>query len=109
MKFLSLLFLILFTVSCATHKFMRGTVAMKVDENTAHVCLGDNDVAKGDKVIFFKNECVSVGGERGGGDGECKLKVLGEGKVKKVLNSHYSHVETNGNFSFKEGTMVQKK
>lgn len=109
MKILSLLFLILFTVSCATHKFMRGTVAMKVDESTAHVCLGENDVKRGDRVIFYKNECNSVGGARSGGDGECELKILGEGKVDKILNSHYSQVETNGKFSFEEGTLVQKK
>ena len=40
--------------SCA-HNFMRGTVAMKTDNKTAHVCLGNNDVKVGDKLDFYSN------------------------------------------------------
>ena len=41
--------------SCAStkHKYMRGSVAMKLDNKTAHVCLGDNEVKTGDKVLFY--------------------------------------------------------
>ena len=40
--------------SCAStnHKYMRGSVAMKLDNKTAHVCLGDNEVQPGDRIRF---------------------------------------------------------
>ncbi|MDP7320955.1 MAG: hypothetical protein QF441_10125 [Bacteriovoracaceae bacterium] len=96
--------------SCA-HNFMRGTVAMKTDNKTAHVCLGNNDVKVGDKLDFYSNHCTGyVGGRDEGGDvRECKMKVLGTGTVTKLLNSHYSEVKTDGSFKLAEGTLVQKQ
>ena len=108
MKSLSFISLLGLVVGCASHSFMRGTVAMKIDEKTAHVCLGEGDVKKGDKVIFYKNQCSSIGGELAS-DIECDLKILGEGKVARVLNSHYSEIKMNSSFEFEEGTLVQKK
>lgn len=94
--------------SCASHTFMRGTVAMKTDKETAHVCLGDNDVKVGDQLQFYTNKCRVYGGA-GEGDSDCELKEIGTGNVTKLLNSHYSEVKTNGTFEFKEGTLVQIK
>ncbi len=51
----------LLLTSCA-HNYMRGTVAMKTDKNTAHVCLGQNDVKIGDKIDFYIAHCT---GQRG--------------------------------------------
>ena len=97
----------LFITGCA-HKFMRGTVAMKTQADTAHICLGDNDVKVGDKLDFYTNECSGVGGVEADGVRECEMKVLGTGTVTKLLNSHYSEVKTDGGFKFSEGTLVQK-
>ena len=99
--------------SCA-HNFMRGTVAMKTDKKTAHVCLGNNDVKLGDKIDFYSNQCTGYtdGGrrdERGGDTRECKMKILGTGTVTKLLNNHYSEVKTDGSFKLSEGTLVQKQ
>ncbi|MBK24586.1 MAG: hypothetical protein CME70_11380 [Halobacteriovorax sp.] len=97
--------------SCAStnHKYMRGSVAMKLDKKTAHVCLGDNEVKNGDKILFYYNDCEQIDPEVGGLKGLCTLKELGTGEVTKVHNSHYSTVKTDGSFSFKEGTLVQRE
>ena len=87
---------------------MRGTVAMKMDKNTAHVCLGENDVTKGDKVIFYNNQCDRNDTRKEGVKGLCKMENIGVGLVSKILNSHYSEVKTEGDFNFSEGTLVQK-
>lgn len=95
--------------SCA-HNYMRGTVAMKTDEKTAHVCLGNNDVKIGEKLDFYTNYCTGTsGGREEIGDRECTMKVLGTGTVTKLLNSHYSEVKTDGSFTISEGTLVQKQ
>jgi len=98
--------------SCA-HQFMRGTVAMKTNNKTAHVCLGNNDVRIGEKLDFYKNICVGGGGggssREGVGEGECSMRILGTGTVTKLLNSHYSEVKTDGSFAISEGTLVQKQ
>ena len=115
-SFLVLTGIAMFLTGCG-HSMMRGTVAMKMDKDEAHVCLGDNAVKSGDKVGFFKNNCKRVPGSGGGGAGErggggseveCNLLKLGEGTVSKTLNSHYSLVKTDGSFSFDEGTLVEK-
>lgn len=93
--------------SCA-HNFMRGTVAMKMDKKTAHVCLGNNDVKKGDKVMFYNNRCDRSDGREEGITGLCKMEKIGMGSVTKILNSHYSEIKTEGKFDFSEGTLVQK-
>jgi len=87
---------------------MRGTVAMKVDNNTAHVCLGDNDVKIGDKIAFYKTKCTVRSGMEADGT-ECKMLKLGQGSVVKILNTHYSTVKVDNAFNFEEGTLVEKK
>lgn len=89
---------------------MRGSVAMKLDKETAHVCLGDNEVKKGDKVLlFYYNDCEQVDSEERGLRALCTLRKLETGKVTKIHNSHYSTVKTDGSFKFKEGTLVQRE
>jgi hypothetical protein len=99
-------------LSCASnnHKYMRGTVAMKLDNKTAHVCLGDNEVKKGETVTFYLNKCKLTDlDDRMGSSSICHLENIGTGIVKKILNNHYSIITTSGNFNFNEGTLVQKK
>ncbi len=98
-------------LSSCSHQFMRGTVAMKTDKKTAHVCLGNNDVKVGDKLDFYSNQCTGTSSVRDEGSDirECKMNVLGTGTISKLLNSHYSEVKTDGSFEFAEGTLVQKR
>jgi predicted house-cleaning NTP pyrophosphatase (Maf/HAM1 superfamily) len=102
---------ILMTLTGCAHNFMRGTVAMKTGDKTAHVCLGNNDVKVGEKLNFYKNLCTDYAesGDRATGARSCEMKVLGTGIVTKILNSHYSEVMTEGGFKFSEGTLVQKQ
>jgi len=90
---------------------MRGTVAMKIDDKTAHVCLGNNDVALGDEVVFYANKCnpSSISDKDKIDYVKCNMEEIGYGEVTKILNSHYSEVKTQGNFKMTEGTLVQKK
>ena len=50
------------------HMTMRGTVAMKGDNQEAHVCMGDKEVKAGDRVALFKNVCAARGGKVGAAD-----------------------------------------
>ena len=100
-------------LSGCAHSMMRGSVAMKVSDNEAHVCMGDQDVKAGDRVTLFKNVCTGGkgGGARSGlGDtGSCKKEKLGEGSVERILNEHYSVVKVNPGVQFEEGNIVEKQ
>ena len=94
-------------VGCA-HSTMRGTVAMKVSETEAHVCLGDGEVKAGDKVALFRNDCS---GSVPKGELErsvCRKVRIGEGVVERTLNEHYSVVKIPGDVKYQEGTIVEK-
>jgi hypothetical protein len=97
---------------CA-HGMMRGSVAMKGDNQEAHVCLGDKEVKAGDHVILYKNVCSGAsdyGSRTGeGSDSICTKVKLGQGVVKRTLNEHYSIVKVDPGVDFKEGTIVEKE
>ena len=86
---------------------MRGTVAMKVDPDEAHVCLGKDEVKVGDRVALFTQQCEPSLKEKGGG-GKCKKIKVGEGRVTELLNEHYSVIKTEPGVQFQEGTVVEK-
>ena len=95
---------------CA-HNLMRGSVAMKGNDQEAHVCLGDGEVKGGDKVTLYKNECTGVkgGGKSGYGDARSCTKVkLGFGTVERTLNEHYSVIKVDPGVQFEEGSIVEK-
>lgn len=92
---------------CA-HSTMRGSVAMKGDDQEAHVCMGDKEVKAGDRVALFRNECNRRGGKVGALDPCHKVKI-GEGTVERPLNEHYSIVKVDTGVQFEEGTVVEKK
>ncbi len=94
-------------LSGCAHTMMRGTVAMKVSDTQAHVCLGNDQVKEGDKVKFLVNQCTSTGASRTGID-RCKLIQLGEGTVTQLLNEHYSVVTAAPGVKLEEGTLVEK-
>ena len=96
-------------VGCA-HSTMRGTVAMKANDEEAHVCMGEKEVKPGDKVALFKNVCLSPKAAQGGGGvAGCHKEKLGEGEVTRTLNEHYSVVKVNPGVPFQEGTIVEKE
>ena len=120
-----LFIIIIFLISSCTHTFMRGTVAKKLNEKEVIVCLGQNDVKVGDIVKFQQNECsrsknfsdltmhelnTTSGGyteHTGEGQSTCELIYLGRGKVIRLINDHYSVVETNGDFKLETSTQVE--
>ena len=91
---------------CA-HSTMRGSVAMKVSDNEAHVCLGDNEVKIGDKVTLYKSECSGSNAKFSGGR-VCQKVNIGAGQVTQVLNEHYSVIKVEPDVKFQEGTIVEK-
>jgi hypothetical protein len=110
---LALIFVIVLITSCASHQhsIMRGSVAMKTGDDTAHVCLGDNEVKAGDRVVAFKNVCKNNKMDettRSHLSVSCKKEKIGEGSVVKILNEHYSEIKFDAGVPFTEGTIVEK-
>lgn len=99
--------------SCAhQHTMMRGSVAMKTGADTAHVCLGNNEVKEGDRIVAFKNVCKTNPNDlatRSHLKSYCKKEKLGEGTVTGIINEHYSEVKFDKGVEFQEGTIVEKE
>jgi hypothetical protein len=95
---------IIFASSCAsmTH---RGVVAMKVDEQNAHVGMGGGELKVGDHVELFKNVC-SVRGRHSGR--VCEKVASGHGEVLEILNEDYSVIRFPAETHFAEGDTVEK-
>ena len=95
-----LMIIMVFAISsCASHSVMRGSVVMKMSSDSAHVCLGSNEVKKGDRVVAFKHSCSqgTVGHPNhnlsNSENTPCVREKLGSGTVVKTLNDHYSEVK----------------
>jgi len=82
---------------------MRGSVVMKIDPTTAHVCLGANEVAVSDRIRLYKNECTASGRRS-----ICKKVTVAEGTVTQLLDEHYSLVTFPAGTTFEEGYTVEK-
>lgn len=82
---------------------MRGTVVMKVDSITAHVCLGDGEVAVNDQVRLYKQVCRPIG--RGS---VCEKAMIGNGIVTELIDEHYAVVRLPTGTTFEEGDGVEK-
>jgi hypothetical protein len=111
--FMSLILLVI--SSCASHSTMRGSVVMKMGPDSAHVCLGDNEVKAGDRVVAYKHNCSqgAVGHPNHNlsnvENTSCVREKLGSGTVVKTLNDHYSEVKFDSGVLFGEGTTVEKE
>jgi hypothetical protein len=89
---------------CASrHTAMRGSVAMKVTETEAHVCLGKGEVSVDDRVQLFRDVC-----DRSGKRPVCHRQAVGEGVVTQLLNDHYSVVTFPTGTPFEEGYTVER-
>lgn len=95
---------------CASHSMMRGSVAMKISESEAHVCMGNNEVKVGDKVNVFKNNCnKDFSSETSTYKTSCKKELVGQGEVTSLVNEHYSVVKFEKGVKFEEGTVIEKQ
>jgi hypothetical protein len=98
-------------VGCASHSTMRGSVAMKISDTEAHVCLGDKEVKVGDKINAFKNICTNDASRvsRTGNTTLCRKEKIGTGVVTSLINDHYSVVKFDSKLDFNEGTVIEKQ
>lgn len=100
-------------VGCSTHSTMRGSVAMKISEDEAHVCMGNKDVKVGDRVNAFINVCTNGTGKAKRSStneivNSCTKEKIGVGTVTSLLNEHYSVVKFDTKLDFSEGTIIEK-
>lgn len=107
--FLSLTALTIILSGCA-HNLMRGSVAMKVSDTEAHVCLDDSEAKVGDRVTLYKNSCPNKAGyiRSGGVGGTCEKVKVGQGTVTEIINQHYSVVKFDSGVPFEEGMFIEK-
>lgn len=98
----------LVSTGCSHSAHTRGSVALKENDQEAHVCLGDKEVKAGDKVALFKNQCTGSSSAKANSGPVCTKVKLGEGVVTKTLNEHYSNIRVNSGVSFDEGAIVEK-
>jgi hypothetical protein len=100
-KLAGLLSILALVAGCATTH--RGVVAMKIDENTAHVGLNKNEVAVGDHVQLYGNKCTSTKVEQ-----NCKKISKGHGVVSQILSDDYAAVKFDIGVAFQEGDFIEK-
>jgi len=101
---LSVIFAAAATTGCATgHTVMRGSVVMKIDPTTAHVCLGSGEVAVNDRVRLYKNVCTPSGRRS-----VCKKEPIADGTVTELLDEHYSVVTLPAGTTFEEGNTIER-
>lgn len=101
---LSCMFAAAAMMGCAgSHATMRGSVVMKIDPTTAHVCLGNGEVAVNDRVRLYKNVCESSGRRS-----VCKKMPITDGTVTQLLDEHYSVVTFPAGATFEEGNTIEK-
>jgi hypothetical protein len=86
----------------------RGVVAMKLSDTKAHVGIGSPEVAVGDHVELYRNQCHTVGPGRDEPSLRCVKKEIGHGVVTQVLSPDYSEVSFDPGVEFHEGDTVEK-
>lgn len=107
-KIFCLLIIAFVSVSCATrHESMKGSVALKIDETKGIACLASDSVKVGDGIAFYKTECKKQNPKEGISD--CSMVKIGNGKITKLVNNHYSEFEASGDVKFEEGSLVESK
>jgi hypothetical protein len=93
----------LLLASCAS-TVRRGVVAMKVDENTAHVGVGQNEVSVGDHVELYSNRCRNKKTE----PQFCEKISKGHGTVTSIISADYVTVKFDSGVPFQEGDFIEK-
>ena len=90
---------------CAS-TFHRGVVAMKVDDEIAHVGINKEEVKVGDHVQLFANQCTVA--HRGSPPRKCVKVQKGHGDVVEILGDHYVAVKFEKGVQFNEGDFIEK-
>lgn len=72
--------------------------------------MGAGEVVPGDRVALYKNECrrpARVG--KSVPPISCEKIKVGEGRVSRIINEHYSVIQVEPGVAFDEGTIVEKQ
>lgn len=93
---------------CASHGVMRGSVAMKLNDTEAHVCMNKDEVSPGDHLILYKNVCEARDRAKSTPVNVCEKVEIGHGEITKILSEHYSAVKFPEGTKFTEGDIVEK-
>lgn len=109
MKKIIYLLILLSMASCASqrHRFMRGSIAMKIDDRKGIVCIEPGSVKKGDKLKFMNNNCSRP--TFPDARGSCELVEAGEVEITKILNPHYAEFVKITGPDFSEGSIIGNK
>ncbi len=87
----------------------RGVVAMKIDAETAHVCIDPGEAQVGDRLTVFRNECSQAfPTSKAQGTALCKKKQVGTATISSFLNEHYAEARFANGTDFREGDMVER-
>lgn len=109
--FVMLVFLV---VSGCAHSHRQGSVVFLDSPEEGHVCLGEGEVSPGDKVNFYKSECVQEIHPTGGKlssrmQTKCKKVEVGKGYVVNVSDDHFSRVKAEDGTKLATGYIVEKR
>lgn len=97
--------------ACTTTE--KGQVAMMTENREAHVNLGADSVAVGDKVRLSERRCgPDTGTGKPGGAGPqpatCETVELGEAEVVRIIDSNYSVIRAPEGVHMDKNTLVEK-
>ncbi len=96
---------VVFTLSSCASQLHRGVVAMKINDNTAHVGLNKNEVVLGDHVELYGNRCAGSGKNS---DRSCEKVSKGHGVVTQIISDNYVSVQFDKGVAFQEGDFIEK-
>ncbi len=92
-------------LGACSSKLHRGVIAMKIDENIAHVGLNRTEFAVGDHVQLYGNKCSPV---VRGTPRSCEKVSKGHGVVTEILSDDYASVKFDDGVTFQEGDFIEK-
>lgn len=95
--------LIAATACASGHEAMHGTVAMKVSDTEAHVCLLADEAPVGAQVQLSRTTCWSQNGKAY----RCHKQAIAVGTVEARMSDHYARVTFPKGTDYKEGDLVE--
>ncbi len=101
---------LLIVSACSTGR-ARGVVAMRIDDETAHVCVGKTEMKTGDRVELYRSDCspsTRTGKPGTTKLGACTLNRIADGEITSTLNDHYAVVKLSRPSVYREGDIVEK-
>ena len=90
----------------------RGSIVVLDSDKEGHACLGGREVSVGDRLKFFRTECVQdltgEGVKAARVKKVCKKILVGNGSVQEVTDEHFSVVKLEGEGKLERGFIVEK-